>query len=608
MRHRTCRALRNVAPALAGIMLVSCTGEIRSGGEPPVNGVSPVASGGATSGDLHGGSTSAPPASGGSPANGLSPSGSGGATSGALSGGSTSTPPVVDAETKPFSPAAGSFKRLTASELKNSLTVLLGAVTVGDLEPDTFVRGFAKVGGSTVSVSPSGVEKYISVIEAATAEVFADATRRSALVGCTPTGVSDTACFRSFVARFGRLAWRRALTEQQLDRQTTLAASLAQIYGNATDALRATTNALLLSPHFLYRLERGEPDSSSTFWHYTGHEMASRLSYFLTNNAPDEPLLAAAEQGQLGSVDGVRAEAQRLLETNTGRESVRNFSAELFRVAQVASKPKDATLYPSYTPALQQALMREVPSMFEDLVFDQRMPATDIFTTRTTFVNADSARLYGLDASRMVSDSRVKVTLPLDGVRAGLLGTGAFLAQFADQKEGSPTNRGRFVRTVLMCQTIPDPPPNVATVLEDPADGTVLTKREKLAQHREQGGTCSGCHSLMDPLGLPFENFDAIGAYRATDRGKTIDVTGSLDGTDFNGPIELGQLLSKNPAVAACLVRGLYRYATGVVESDGQESTIARLVTQFEVDGRDMKKLMVDLVGTDGFRLVTPAP
>jgi hypothetical protein len=556
-----------------------------------------------------GGSTSTPRASGGSPVAGTSsssPSSSG--SGGTTSGGSTGTPPANGgAETKPFSPAAGSFKRLTASELKNSLTALLGPITVGDLEPDTFQKGFAKVGGSTVSVSVSGVEKYVSVIEAATAEVFADATRRNALVGCTPTGVSDTACFRSFIEKFGRRAWRQALTTQQLDRHTTLTSSLAQILGNATDALRATTNALLLSPYFLYRLERGEPDPSTTFWRYTGYEMASRLSYFLTNSAPDEPLFASAQQGKLGSADGVRAEAQRLLETEAGRESVRNFSTELFRVAQIASKPKDATLYPSYTPALQQAIMREVPSMFEDLVFVQKLPATDIFTTRTTFVNADLAKLYGLDASGMGAD-RVKVTLPSAGLRAGLLGTGAFLAQFADQKEGSPTTRGKFIRTVLMCQIVPDPPPNVATVLMDPPDGTVLTKREKLAQHREQGGTCSGCHSLMDPLGLPFENFDAIGAYRATEHGKTIDVSGNLDGTDFNGPIELGQLLSKNPAVAACLVRGLYRYATGVVESDGQEPTIARLVQQFEAEGRDMKKLMVDLVGTDGFRLVTPAP
>jgi hypothetical protein len=189
------------------------------------------------------------------------------------------TPPVtVDGEMVTFAPASGSFKRLTTSELKNSLTALLGPVTLGDVEPDTFLGGFAKLGGSTVAVSLNGVSQYQATIEAATAEVFADAKRRDALVGCVPQGITDTACFRSFIERFGRLAWRQALTPAQLDRETALASTLAQTFGNASDGLRATTNALLQSPNFLYRLERGEPVPSTPFWRFTGYEMASRLA------------------------------------------------------------------------------------------------------------------------------------------------------------------------------------------------------------------------------------------------------------------------------------------------------------------------------------------
>jgi hypothetical protein len=256
---------------------------------------------------------------------------------------------------------------------------------------------------------------------------------------------------------------------------------------------------------------------------------------------------------------------------------------------------------------LQQAMMREVPSMLEDLVFTRAAPATELFTTRTTFVNADLAKLYGLDAANLTADSWVKVTLPSDGLRAGFLGSAAFLSEFANQKEGSPTTRGKFVRTILLCQPIPDPPANVLPILADSPAGMRQTKRDKLAQHRAQGATCAGCHNLMDPLGLPLENFDAIGAYRAADQGLTIDVSGELDGTEFNGPIELGQLLSRSSTAAACLVRNLYRYATGVVEVSGQEPTIAQLATQFEAGGRDLRKLMLDLVESDGFRLVSPA-
>jgi hypothetical protein len=522
----------------------------------------------------------------------------------------TMTPPVtVNGETVSFAPASGSFKRLTTSELKNSLTALLGPVTVGDVEPDTFLGGFAKLGGSTVSISLNGVSQYQATIEAATAEVFADTQRRDALVGCVPQGITDTACFRSFIERFGRLAWRQALTPAQLERETALASTLAQTFGNATDGLRATTNALLESPNFLYRLERGEPVPNTPFWRFTGYEMASRLAYFLTNGAPDDTLLKAAEQGGLATADGVRAEAERLLQGASGapgRESVRNFATELFRLAIVAARAKDPS-FVAYTPALQQAMVREVPSMLEDLVFDQGAPATDIFTTRTTYVNADLAKLYGLDPSGLTADSWVKRSLPTDGLRAGYLGTGAFLSEFANQKEGSPTQRGKFIRTALLCQTIPDPPPNVSTNLEDQPGTVHQTRRDKLAAHRAQGASCTGCHALMDPLGLPLENFDAIGAYRETDGGLTIDVSGDLDGVAFNGPVELGQLLSQNDAVADCMVRNLYRYATGVLEAKEQEPAIGQLASQFKAEGKDMKKLMVELVASDGFRLVAPA-
>jgi hypothetical protein len=252
-------------------------------------------------------------------------------------------------------------------------------------------------------------------------------------------------------------------------------------------------------------------------------------------------------------------------------------------------------------------MIREVPAMFEDLVFEQSAPATDIFTTHTTYVNADLAKLYGLDATGMTSDSWVKVTLPADGPRAGYLGTGAFLAQFANQKEGSPTLRGKFIRTALFCQSIPDPPKDVSPVFADPPPGVVLTKRQKLEQHRTKGSTCAGCHTLMDPLGLPLENFDAIGAYRQTDQGMPIDASGELDGAAFNGPLELGRLLSQNEAVAACLVRNLYRYATGVLEEPPQEAAISQLVSEFKSEGRDFKRLTLALVTSDGFRYVAPA-
>jgi hypothetical protein len=550
-------------------------------------------------GEVGGNPTSSPNGAGG-------PGGPGGGGSGntAGSGGGTGVE-----ELPPFAPAAASFKRLTATEFKSSLAALLGPVTVGNVENDTWVNGFAKVGGSTVSISLAGVELYQRAIDTALAEVFADAARRDAFVGCVPQGAADSTCYRSFVERFGRLAWRRALTTAQADRLVTLATSVAQTLGGAHDGLRAAAKAILMSPNFLYRLERGEPEAALPgTWSYTGYELASRLAFFLTNGPPDNALLLAAEQGQLATPAGIQTAAERLLSEPAGRESVANFASELFQLAIVLARAKDPAIFPTYTPAMQEAMVREVPAMLQDLVFEQTAPVTDLFTTRTTFVNADLAQLYGLDATGLTSDSWVKVTLPADGKRAGFLGTGAFLSLFANQKEGSPTLRGKFIRSTLMCGTIPNPPPDVAPVFEESPTDALTTKREKLAQHREKGSTCEGCHALMDPLGLPLENFDAIGAYRETEHGKQIDATGNLDGADFSGPVELGQLLSNNELVAGCLVRNLYRYATGVLETGPQETVIRQLTNQFQSEGRDMRQLMVTLVTSDGFRLVAPTP
>jgi hypothetical protein len=501
-----------------------------------------------------------------------------------------------------FAPGKGTLKRLTDSEFRNSLRDLLGEVTIGELEPDSWSDGFAKVGSSVVSISANGVDKYRLAIDTATAEVFADATRRAALVGCEPQVVED-ACVDAFIRRFGRSSWRRPLTEAQVERYGALARTTATLLGDVTEAVRVTTSALLFSPYFLYRVERGEADVNSQWWRFDSHEMASRLAYFLTNTTPDTTLLDAADRDDLATVEGIRVQAERLLGSVAGRESIGNFATELFRLAIVRSRAKDPELFPAYTSTLQAAMAREVPAMFQSVVFDERAPALELFTTRRTFVNRELASLYGLDATGLTDDSWVPVDLPADGLRAGLLGTGAFLSVYANQKEGSPTQRGKFIREFLLCQEIPDPPPDVSTVIADPPPGVVLTKRERLAAHRSEP-VCAGCHSAMDPLGLPLENFDAVGAFRETEQGRAIDATGDLDGVPFDGPVELGELLSTSERASACLVRNLYRYATGRSESETEEPMIEAHVERFKANGLDMQGLMLDIVTSDGFRYV----
>ena len=510
-----------------------------------------------------------------------------------------------------FAPSAGAYRRLTASAFRNSLRDLLqGPVTVGDLEPDSWsVGGFPSVSGATVSISSAGVEQYQTAIDSVTAAAFADTTRRNKLLGCTPKSATDMTCFQSFVTRFGRSAWRQPLTPAQIARYSALIANSAATLGDVYEGMRAGMQGLLLSPNFLYRLERGVAPAAggNGFWRYTSSEIASRLSYFLTNSTPDATLLDLADQDGLQTTEAILAQADRLLATAAGRESIGNFANELYQLQIIASRAKDPK-FTDYTPALQTAMAQEIPAMLQSIAFDRNASALDLLTTRDTFVTKELAALYGLPTTGLSSTSLAAVTLPADGPRAGLLTTAAFLSLYANQEEGSPTQRGKFIRQTILCQTIPLPPPDVNTVLPDPPAGVVYTKREKLMMH-EAVASCAACHKLMDPLGLTLENFDAIGKYRSTDQGQPIDVSGQLDATTFNGPVELGQVLASQSQVADCLVQNMYRYGTGHVEMDSEQPVLDDLKASFRAGGYHLRDLMRDIVSSDGFRFVAaPSP
>src|SRR4051812_3658157 len=404
--------------------------------------IGPVRAGGGPSG---GGSTGAGAttttgvgAGGGSGSAGASgPAGAGNTTmTGTAGTGGSGSPPVM------FAPSAGAYRRLTATAFRNSLRDLLqGPVTVGPLEPDSWsIGGFASVSAATVSISAPGVEQYQTAIDAATADAFADSTRRSKVLGCAPKSATDTACFQSFVTRFGRLAWRQPLTPAQVTRYSTLIANVAATLGDVNEGMRAGLQGLLLSPNFLYRIERGAPPAAggSAFWQYTSSEVATRLAYFLTNSTPDATLLDLADHNGLQTQEAILAQADRLLSTAVGRDSVGNFASELYQLQIIASRAKDPK-FTDYTPALQTAMMQEIPALFQSIVFDRNASILELLTTRNTFVTKELAALYGLPTTGLSSTALTATTLPADGPRAGLLTTAGFLSLYANQEEGSPT-------------------------------------------------------------------------------------------------------------------------------------------------------------------------
>jgi hypothetical protein len=507
----------------------------------------------------------------------------------------------------PFAPAAGMLRRLTRTQFRNAVRDVFGVeVDVSLLEADSFNGHFAVIGASTVVTSEGGVEKYHAAIEGAVDVVFTDMARRSSFIGCTPGSGANDACTRGFIEAKGRRAWRRPLEGAEVDRFVALATNAATELGSPVEGVRWATVALFTSPNFLYRPELGAPSANGSL-RFTGYEMASRLAFLVWNSLPDDTLLDEAEAGTLGTADGLRTAVGRLLDESAGREAVGAFAEDYMRLDRIGTQAKDTALYPEYGPALQAAMARDMRDTWAAIAFDDRTSALDVFTTTKVVVNAELARLYGLDATGLDSNTFRTASLPADSPRVGILGKAGFLSQFANQKEGSPTLRGKFMREALMCTPISPPPGDVDIVLEDPPADQPMTKRQRLEVHRTND-TCAGCHAMMDPLGLPLESFDAIGRYRTTDHGLPIDPSGDFDGAPVADARDLGFVVASSSTVAECLVRKYYSYAVGHEERDVDGSVINALAASFQASGFKLRDLVVDIVAHEAFSSVAPQP
>jgi hypothetical protein len=577
-------------------LLVGCTGQI---------GLVDTGKAGAGVGQGGGGAVG----TAGSGGNGTSSAGTGGVsvsgTGGAATTGTGGAGPLFP-NPPAFAPPTGMLRRLTRSQFRNAVRDVFGVeVNTADLEADSWNGNFAVIGASTVVSSERGVEQYQTAIESAVNAVFADATRRSQLLGCTPTGTQTDSCLRGFLQNLGLRAWRRPLVTAELDRLMTVSVKATTELGAGIEGARWATVALFISPNFLYRPELGAATNGKV--RLTGYEIASRLSFLVWGSLPDKTLLDQAAGGMLDTVDGIRAATTRLLDTAAGREAIGAFAEELMRIDRVATQAKDAALYPEYGAALQSAMARDMRGTWEAIAFDDRTSALDLFTTTKVVVNSDLARLYGIDTNGLTTTTFQTRALPADGPRAGILGKAGFLSQFANQKEGSPTLRGKFMRENFLCMTIPSPPGDVITVLDDPPADMPMTKRQRLEKHRTMA-TCNGCHGFMDPLGLPLETFDAIGRYRTTDHGLPIDASGDFDGQPVADARGLGQAAGASLAVARCLVRKYYAYAVGHEERAVDQSVLNTLADSFQASGYKLRDLILDVVTNDAFTAVAPQP
>lgn len=543
-----------------------------------------------------GGASGPTPGAGSSP---QQPSTTGGSNVGGAGTGGVMT------STAPFAPSPPALPRLTTAQYRNVIGDLFGpSVQIPELEPDERPYSFSIIGASTTTVSEHGVELYSQAAFGIAKAVFQDMVLRRTVVGCAPATPLDDACLVQFIHDFGGRAWRRPVTPDELTRYQALAGKIGRADPWAT--LQYVTAAILQSPSFLYRVEVGEPDATKPGWlRYTGYEMASRMSFLLRNSHPDAELLAAASRGALVGKDGVVAQVTRLLnDTGATEVMLSALYAEYLDLPALDSVKFPDGMDPNQT--LAASMRSEVLEIVNRIALRESGDMRTLFNTRTVAVNQDLAGLYGLTPTSSLTLTATE--LGPDSPRAGILTTGALLTLNNRPNRTSPTIRGFFIRQRLLCGTVPPPPPGIPPIQEEDT-GAPQTIREKLEEHRANPA-CAACHKLMDPIGLGMEDFDQYGRFRSTyETGQPVDSGGDVDGTVFNGAKQLGHLLAEDPRVTSCLVKQLYRYGSARLEIESEEATLSGIDNAFAAHGYQLRPLLLELVGSDGFRFtVAGAP
>jgi hypothetical protein len=376
----------------------------------------------------------------------------------------------------------------------------------------------------------------------------------------------------------------------------------AEARGSTTEAaLGQAIQVVLMSPHFLFRVEL-DPDPTSTVPHpLSPYELASRLSYFLWSTMPDAALFAAADADNLQDPAVLNTQVSRMLRDPKAGALVQNFGGAWLLANELSLVTPDPTLFPKFDNALRSAMQQETLLLFQDIALGG-VSASQLMTANYTYVNDRLAAHYGLPA---VGSTRMTKVSLAGSSRAGFLSQGSFLTYTSHPDRTSPTGRGHAILTQLLCQDVPPAPAGVKTTIPPLMPGASL--RQTLEAHRSNP-SCASCHQLMDPVGFGLENFDAIGAYRTQDNGVPIDATGVYpDGanTEFQGAQQLSALVAADPRLNACLIQSLYTYALGRVPvataGSKDPSTMDRLVHDFTANGLLFEPVVHSLVAGDTF-------
>ncbi len=511
----------------------------------------------------------------------------------------------LDTHYRTSKPEAGrvTVRRLNRQEYNNTIRDLFGIdfKPAANFPEDDSGHGFDTI-GDVLSLSPLHFEKYLAAAESILdrsiiapiqgkpidVSKITDFHRKTFAKAVTPQ--TRDAVAKETLGKFAARAFRRPLADAELDRYLRFMTIADKEGDGFVRGIKLAMQAMLVSPHFLFRWELDTPASGTSPQRpMNDFELASRLSYFLWSSMPDEALSNLAGKGLLRK--NLESEVRRMIRDPKSEAFVANFAGQWLQIRNLNVVTPDKTLFPIFTDQLRDDMRRETELFFQYIMKEDRS-VNEFLNANYIFANERLAKHYGINNVRGEQFQRINVT---GTARGGLLAQASILTITSNPNRTSPVKRGKWILENILGTPIPAPPPNVPELDEKKVLSGNL--REQMVQHRSNAN-CSSCHERMDPIGFGFENFDAVGRWRLNDGGTPINAADKLaSGESFNGPAELKALLYKRKAdFSRCLTDKMLTYALGRGMEHFDRATIESIVTSLEKQNGKFSALVIGVV------------
>ena len=498
-------------------------------------------------------------------------------------------------------PGRVTIRRLNRPEYNNTIRDLVGLdlKLAADFPSDDVGGGFDNL-GDVLSLSPLLIEKYFAAAEMVIEKAFEDEDARKRILVHAPEGDRGRSeAMRKNIEAFAGRAFRRPVTPEELDRLVRLAEEARRDGASREEALKGVLAAVLVSPHFLFRVEKDPPaDDEDGIRHLDDYELASRLSYFLWSSMPDDELFELANQQKLRDPKVLENQVRRMLKDPKASALTRNFAGQWLQLRSMAGVNPNMEQFPNFDAELRTAMKRETERFFEHIVQNDRS-VLEFLDADYTFLNERLAKHYGIE--NVEGEEYRQVKLPPE--RRGVLTHASILLITSNPTRTSPVKRGKWILDNLLDEPPPPPPPGIEELSEDAE--TLGSLRERMEQHRENP-SCAVCHTKMDALGFGLENFDVVGAWRDRDGRFEIDSSGELPGElKFQGASEMVRILvdQKRDAFCRCLARKLLTYALGRELQSFDRCAVNEILDNLKKQDDRFSALVTSIVLSDPFRM-----